>query len=194
MAMPEADWAACTESELADLEEVWEALDIPGHRIELIDGQLVVSPSASVSYSIAIDKLIDALIDVKRDRGWLIHTNLTMHVAATRERLIPDLMIAPQDAPGFGENELLAGGVLLVAEVVSPSSRRQDRVAKPRAYAHGQVPLYLLVDQLASPAAVTLFSDPADDGYRRHELARAGQSLRLPEPFGITLDVGKVIG
>jgi hypothetical protein len=50
---------------------------------------------------------------------------------------------------------------------VSPSSRRRDQVAKPRAYAQGGVPLYLLIDQLADPATVTLFSDPAETSYRR---------------------------
>jgi Uma2 family endonuclease len=193
MSKPETGWAASAASELADLEEIWETLDIPGHRVELIDGQLIVSPSASLSHSSAIDKLIDTLIDTKREHGWRFHTNLTVHITPTRERLIPDLMIAPKDAPGFGDNELLASGVLLVVEVVSPSSRRQDRVAKPRAYAQGRIPLYLLIDQIAEPAVALLFSDPADDGYRSCERASSGQPLYLPEPFAIRIDASDVL-
>jgi Uma2 family endonuclease len=109
-----------------------------------------------------------------------IHTNLTVHIAPTRERLIPDLMIAAEEAPGFGENELLANGVLLVAEVVSPSSQRQDRVAKARAYGQGGVPLYLVIDQIANPASVIVFSCPAGSGYLSCEQASAGQRIRLP--------------
>jgi Uma2 family endonuclease len=194
MAMPRADWSASAEAELADLEQVWQQLDIPGHRIELIDGEIVVSPSASLRHSGAVDELIDALIDVKRKHGWRIHTNVTVHIAATRERLIPDLMIAPKDAPRFDDNELLAPGVLLVAEVVSPSSQRRDRVAKPRAYAQGGVPLYLLIDQLADPAAVTLFSDPHETSYRSCDRATGGRPVRLPEPFGIALDTARLLG
>lgn len=194
MAMPSADWAARVEAtELADLERIWQTLDIPGHRVELIDGQIVVSPSANRWHSRAIDRLIDSLIDIKRRNDWEFHTDLTVHVAATKERLIPDLMIATQDAPGFGDGELLGHGVLLVAEVVSPSSRRRDRVAKPRAYAQGRVPLYLLIDQLAEPATVTLFSDPAETSYRSCDRATAGQVLRLPEPFGIALDTHRLL-
>jgi hypothetical protein len=193
MAMPRADWAASAEAELADLEQIWETLDIPGHRVELIDGQIVVSPSASRRHSGAVDELIDALIDVKRARGYQFHTNLTVHIAATRERLIPDLMVAPRDAPGFGDNELLAHGALLVAEVVSPHSHNRDRVVKPRAYARGRVPLYLLVDQLAEPATVTVFSDPGDGSYRCSSAAAAGQPLWLPEPFAIALDTRKLL-
>jgi Uma2 family endonuclease len=192
--MPRAGWAASAEAELADLERVWQDMDIPGHRIELIDGEIVVSPSASLWHSSAIDELIDALIDVKRKHGWRFHTNVTVHIAATRERLIPDLMIAPKDAPRFGDNELLAHGVLLVAEVVSPSSQRRDRVAKPRAYAQGGVPLYLLIDQITEPATVTLFSDPAQTSYRTSDRAEIGRALRLPEPFGIALDTRRLLG
>lgn len=188
VAVPRADWAATARDELADLESLWQDLDIPGHRIELIDGQLVVSPSASRWHSGAVYKLIDALIDLTRHQGWVIHTNLTVHIPATRERLIPDLMIAPPDAPGFGDDKLLAPGILLAAEVVSPSSQRQDRAAKPRAYAQGQVPLFLLIDPVADPAAVTLFSRPDEGRYRRRQACGSDGSLRVPEPFGITID------
>ena len=188
VAVPRADWAATAREELADLERLWQDLEIPGHRVELIDGQLVVSPSASRWHSTAIDRLIDALIDVKRERGWVIHTNLTVHIPATRERLIPDLMIAPPDAPGFGDDELLAPGILLAAEVVSPSSQRQDRAAKPRAYAQGEVPLFLLIDAVADPSAVTLFSRPDGGRYRRRQACGSDGSLRVPEPFDITID------
>jgi Uma2 family endonuclease len=194
MAVPRAGWAASAEAELADLEQIWETLDIPGHRVELIDGQIVVSPSASRRHSSAVDELIDALTDVKRARGWRFHTNLTVHIEASRERLIPDLMVAAKDAPGFGDNELLGHGVLLVAEVVSPHSQTRDRVAKPRAYAQGRVPLCLLVDQLADPATVTVFSDPVETSYRSCSAAAAGQPLRLPEPFGISLDTRRLLG
>jgi Uma2 family endonuclease len=193
MAMPRADWAASAEAEFKDLERTWEALDIPGHRVELIDGEIVVSPSASRRHSSAVDELIDMLIDIKRARGWRFHTNLTVHIAATRERLIPDLMVAPRDAPGFGDNELLAYGVLLVAEVVSPHSQSRDRIAKPRAYAQSRVPLYLLIDQLDEPASVTVFSDPGESSYRSHCAAAGGQPLRLPEPFGIALDTRRLL-
>jgi Uma2 family endonuclease len=193
--MPATDWAARAEkAEFADLERLWETLDIPDRRVEFLDGQIVVSPTASLWHSNAIDELIDALIDVKRAHGWRIHTYATVHIPATRERLIPDLMIAPRDAPTFDKNELLGHGVLLVAEVVSPHSQRRDRVAKLRAYAQGRVPLYLLIDQLADPAVVTAFSDPAEMSYRTCTPATAGQPLRLPEPFGIALDTRRLLG
>jgi Putative restriction endonuclease len=132
MAVP--DLATVAEAELADLERLWQSLDLPGHRVELVDGQIVVSPSPSRRHAHAVTELIDQLIEAKR-RGWQRDTNLTVHMSGTRERLIPDLIVAPADAPGFGDDEVLSTGVLLVAEVVSPSSRRHDRETKNRAYA-----------------------------------------------------------
>jgi Uma2 family endonuclease len=184
---------ADAEAELADLERLWQTLDLPGHRIELIDGQIVVSPTASRGHSNIVTELIDQLAAVSQ-RRWERHTNLTVHIAPTRERLVPDLAIVPADVPGFDENELLASGVLLVAEVVSPHGRREDRDVKPRAYAEGGVPLYLLIDRFATPPTLTLLSKPGQDGYGHLLSATGGQPLRLPEPFGIALDTARLLG
>jgi Uma2 family endonuclease len=180
---------------LGELERIWQELEPPpGARAELIDGEIIVSPSGSVRHSSAISALIFQLVDLARTNDWIIHTNLTTHIRATRERLIPDLMVAPKGMPQFGDNELLAPGVLLTAEVVSPWSKRRDREVKPRAYAQGGVPLYLLIDHFAAPPAVTLHSQPGSDGYASRQKAAAGQPLHLPEPFGIDLDTSRLLG
>ncbi len=106
---------------------------------------------------------------------------------------MPDLMVAPPDAPGFGNDELQPNGVLLVAEVVSPSSQRQDRVAKLRAYAQGRVPLYLLIDPVADPATVTLFSEPGSGGHGSRASARADGTLQLPPPFPVKLEAKRLL-
>ncbi len=192
MAMPRADLAIAAEAELADLERLWQTMDVPGHRVELIDGQIVVSPSPSRRHSRVVTELMDQLVTVRR-RGWQRDTNLTVHVPVTRERLVPDFIVAPADAPGFGDDEVLAPGVLLVVEVVSPSSRRQDHEVKLRAYAQGGIPLYLLVDAFADPPTVTLYSHPGDDGYYHQQTASGGQPLRLPDPFAIKLDAARLL-
>jgi Uma2 family endonuclease len=195
MAIPAAETSAAAASEFAELERLWYELEPPeGVRVELIDGELVVSPTGSVSHSGAVSALIFQLVDLAREQDWVMHTFLTAHIPSTKERLIPDLMIAPKGSPPFSECELLAPGVLLAAEVVSPSSRRRDREVKPRAYAQGGVALYLLVDRFAKPPAVTLFSQPGADGYGRRRTAGAGEPLRLPKPFGIALDTARLLG
>jgi Uma2 family endonuclease len=180
---------AIVEPELADLERVYASLDLPGHRIELLDGQVTVSPTASRPHSRIVQKLQAALWARIQERGWEVHTNLTLHVAATRERLVPDLWICPPDAPQFDENEVYGQGALLVAEVISPASRHRDLVEKARAYSQAGVPLYLVVDPCTAPVALTLYSDPQGDAYRSRAQADAGKALALPDPFAIELDV-----
>jgi Uma2 family endonuclease len=184
---------AIVEPELADLERVYANLDIPGHRIELLDGQVTVSPTASRPHSRIVQRLNEALWACIQEHGWEVHANLTLHVAATRERLIPDLWICPPEAPQFDENEVYGHGALLVAEVVSPASRHRDLVEKVRAYAQAGVPLYLVIDPCAPPAALTLHSNLLGDAYRSRTHAEAGKTLALPDPFGIDLSVEKLL-
>jgi Uma2 family endonuclease len=180
---------AIVEPELADLEHVYASLDVPGHRVELLDGQVTVSPTASRLHSRIVQRLQEALWGRIQEHGWELHTNLTLHVAVTRERLVPDLWICRPDAPAFDENEVYGQGALLVAEVVSSSSRHRDLVEKARAYAQAGVPLYLVIDPYVKPAALVLHSNRRDNAYRSLTQAQAGKALTLPDPFGVELDV-----
>jgi Uma2 family endonuclease len=117
-----------------------------------------------------------------------ILTPAAVYIEATRDRPEPDLVIAPPDSPDCNDHEMFSYGAVLVAEVVSPSSKHDDREHKPRYYALGEVPLYLLVDVEADPRCVTLFSDPAGGAYRSRTEVPLGGRLSLPEPFGMTLD------
>jgi Putative restriction endonuclease len=103
-------------------------------------------------------------------------------------------MVAAGGASAFGECGLLASGVLLVAEMVSPRSRRRDREVKPRTYAQGSILLYLLIDRFVDPPTITPFSEPGEDGYGKRRTATAGRPLRLPKPFGIALDTARLPG
>jgi hypothetical protein len=96
MVMAETNEAAAA-SEFAELERLWQGFgERTDARIELIDGEIVVSPTPSVRHSAVVYELTDALFDLTRRNGWIIHTWLTAHIQPTRERLIPDLMVAPQ--------------------------------------------------------------------------------------------------
>jgi hypothetical protein len=62
-------------------------------------------------------------------------------------------------------------------------------VDKASAYVQAGVPLYLVIDPCATPAALALHCDPHGDAYRSRAQADAGKALVLPDPFGIELDV-----
>lgn len=78
--------------------------------------------------------------------------------------------------------------MLLAAEVISASSIRRDREVKPGACALTGIPLYLLVDRFTKPVTIALHSEPGEDGYAKVATVTAGEKLRLPAPFDLTLD------
>ncbi|MCO5974434.1 Uma2 family endonuclease [Actinoallomurus soli] len=189
MAMPQP----VEEEEPPTIEEIWEHTpSYPGFQVEIIDGCLVVSPRGNVRHARINYYLHDLFVEIARENGWCLCHELTVRLENNRDRIEPDLVIMPPDAPTFGDREVFGRGVLLVAEVTSRGNAVRDRFTKPRNCALSGMPLYLLVDPVDEPTAVTLFSDPSDDGYRTIERVIAGEKLRLPAPFDFTLDTASL--
>ncbi|MFG1683364.1 Uma2 family endonuclease [Nonomuraea sp. NPDC049269] len=82
----------------------------------------------------------------------------------------------------------MSSGLIMVAEVVSAGSTLRDRVEKPPLYAAGGVPIYLLMDTVAEPPSVTVYSDIRDGAYRTTSTVEVGTPLRLPAPIDFELD------
>jgi Uma2 family endonuclease len=83
----------------------------------------------------------------------------------------------------------------MALEVVSASSIEDDYRLKPGEYAKARVPLYLIIDPMQAPCRVALLADPTlvdpEAGlydYQEEFQVKAGEPLKLPEPFGIALD------
>lgn len=177
------------------IDEIWEQTpSYPGFQVEVIDRSLVVSPQGTFRHALIQSRLHRAFHDITLEKGWAPCHDLTVHLESNRDRVVPDLVIVPPDAPLFGDSEVFARGVLLVAEVTSPGNAARDRFAKPRSCALSGVPLYLLVDPVEEPMSVTVFSDPGDDGYRTLDRVTAGEKLWLPKPFAMALDTGALRG
>jgi hypothetical protein len=111
------------------IEGLYESLDLPGHRVELLEGRIVVSPAPIKLRSRIVTWLSDSLREVCAERGWDRLTG-TVDLPATSERIQPDLFVCPADESTDGEWLVPAKNVLLAAEVVSPSSRRDDYEVK----------------------------------------------------------------
>ncbi|WP_433430933.1 Uma2 family endonuclease [Nonomuraea sp. CA-141351] len=170
--------------------ELFDALPpLPGFRVEVIEGKLLVSPMGSPEHTWMAVDLDHALFPAYRERGWRgAPGGLNICIEGPRDSLVPDFVLAPPDCPRWGAGELLSSGVLMVAEVVSPASVDIDRKEKLRLYALGKVPIYLLIDPLADDPSVTVFSDIEDDAYRVAVTAHVGKTITLPAPVDFELD------
>lgn len=165
---------------------------MPHLKVEIINGRVIVSPRSNPEQAWCVTLLIEALLSVARRNGWRVWPELDTCIAGTREPLAPDLAMGPKDAPRWGEREILSDGLILVAEVVSPASRREDHEDKPLIYARGGVRLMLVVDP--EDATITLHSRPSPDGYRTTTTVKMGDDLHIPDPVGIVLDTSVFLG
>jgi Uma2 family endonuclease len=175
---------------LVELRHLHETLEIPGHKVEILEGRLVVSPTPIKRHGRIVTWLSDALVAACAQHGWDRLTDGTVDLSATGDWVEPDFWVCPRNESTDEEWLIPAADVLLAVEVVSPSSRRADHQVKPERCALSGIPLYLVID--AQESMLTMFAGPSERGYLRRVTIEAGDKLELPEPFGITLDTATI--
>jgi Uma2 family endonuclease len=185
--------AAANDDAVVELEELFWKLDFgPRHRVELLEGRIVVSPTPVVWHDWTALWLYEQFRDACRENHWQQALASTVILPPTRHIIVPDhLIVKDPDAFPNAESLVPLEHVLLVSEVVSPSSIRADREVKPVCCAKAGIPLYLLVDRFTKPITVTLMSEPGDGGYGKKQSVPAGPGggiLPVPKPFAITID------
>jgi Uma2 family endonuclease len=181
------------EDDLRALEELFWTLDLgPRHRVELLDGRIEVSPKPAHWHERAVMWLIRGFDTVCHKTGWDPTPGADLPLPPDGDIIEPDYIIARDpDAIPDERSVVPHDQTLLVAEICSPSSIRQDREVKPLKCARAGIPLYLLVDRFTQPMTITLMSEPGEQGYRRIETVHAGPdggTLVVPAPFDITID------
>jgi len=115
---------------------------------ELVDGRLVSLEVPGKAHEVAVAALGALLWSWARahDAGRVLGSGYKLRVSETRG-VMPDLQLLSGDTFAAADDAGLASGrPELVVEVVSPSSRRYDRVVKLRWYAQLGVPEYWIVD------------------------------------------------
>jgi Uma2 family endonuclease len=176
-----------------DLLDLREQIDTGHCRAEIIEGQLVVSPTPVFWHEKVCQWLVLSFLEACTANDWFSDTAGEIELPPTGDLIEPDLMIL-RDASTIPdlESRRPLDRVLLAAEVISASSVRADREVKPRACALAGIPLYLLVDRFTKPVTVWLCSEPGVNGYARVQTVTAGEKLRVPAPVDLTLDTSSL--
>ena len=121
--------------------------DPPGVRLELVDGEVAVSPSPRPRHSYPVLKLA-VLLDnhvTEHDLGLLIQDTDTVFGEYDVRR--PDILFFTKARQHLvREDEAIEGAPDLCVEVVSPSSGTIDRKDKFEQYAAGEVQHYWILD------------------------------------------------
>jgi Uma2 family endonuclease len=181
-------------SAVAQLQHVWtfddlQRLpdDVDSRGYEIVDGALVVSPSADTLHEIVSDELRAILRAAGRPA---FRTFGPIAVDLDPSYLIPDLVVVPEPDAHTRMNPVLAALVRAVIEVVSPGSRTKDRVMKPALYAAAGIAVYLRVE---TEPVVSLTGYTLTDGASVYtELGSWGPNevahLDVPFPVDIPID------
>jgi Uma2 family endonuclease len=131
-------------------EEFYAARDAapPGERWELVDGEVLVTPSPNWVHQRIIARLF-RLVDDYIHAHELGETFLSPLDVKLEPGLVlqPDLLVVPNGE--LRRRADIIRHLLLAIEIVSPSSARHDRVRKRPAYQRNRVPEYWVVDDMS---------------------------------------------
>lgn len=149
-----------------------------GEPVELIRGELVMSPAPKSSHQIIVVLLTELFSGISRKSGGFALCAPSDVVLSDDTILQPDVFyIAKERRSIIGDR--INGAPDLVIEVLSTGAERRDRVAKLDAYARHGVPEFWIVDQRARVIDFLILHNgryvmmkSADNRY---------QSSRLPE-------------
>ncbi len=173
-------WGApLTEDDLASMPD-------DGHRYELLDGVLLVTPAPSVLHQACVTAIV-ALLHAARTSEHRVFV-APLDVRLSRFTVLePDVLVA-------GKSDVtearLEGPPLLAVEVLSPSTRRIDLGTKRLAYEAAGVPAYWLVD----PDGPTLTVLHLEDGrYVEHANVKGDETYDADFPFPVTVVPARLI-
>jgi Uma2 family endonuclease len=150
---------------------------------ELLDGRLVVPPAPLPIHQTISLRIISALSANSPDDVVITFDQSVLVDNHSEPR--PDVVVTRIE--GANRTPVFAADVLLVAEVVSRSSKSIDRDEKLRLYARGRIPSYWIIDPLGAKVLLTQFVLGAEGTYR--QLAETNELITLDLPWRVTLDV-----
>lgn len=169
---------------IADLEQARERDD--GLRWELLDGELVMTPSPrpvhqdiAFRLGVIIDRVLPAgahlflaPLDVRLDE---------------RNVLQPDLMLVAEDIIG---DEFVSGPPILAIEILSPSTRRRDLITKLDILERAGCAHYWVIDPADASVRIWVL---VRGGYRLAAHATGDEPVTVSQPIGLTFTVNELI-
>lgn len=147
--------------------------------IQLIEGELVVSPGPAVVHQVVSGELV-AVLRAACPAGFRVLAAPLDLRAGERSMIQPDLMVIPREIREGGQVEIPP---VLAVEILSPSSRRTDLVAKPDVLARFGCPHYWVVDPEGPGIRVYRL---VGDAYESGEVVQGDVEFTASEPFEVS--------
>jgi Uma2 family endonuclease len=163
-----------------------EAMPDDGHRFELVDGVLLMSPSPRPLHQRAVARLLAALTPGCPRELEVLPAPVDV-VLAEDTVLIPDVVVGLRSE--FTEHGLMGPPVLAV-EVLSPSTRLIDIELKRARLQEARCPHYWIVDP-GVPALRCLTLTP--DGYVETHSVHGAEFVELDQPYPVRISPASLV-
>lgn len=160
---------------------------LPGHRVEILQGRLTVTPPPDGSHALArtgLGRVLD------RAGAWEAGLRFVQGIGLWLPTLpedyaIPDFSLVDEDfRDAHVRKNCYAPNVFRMVAEVTSSNWADDLGPKTECYAEAGVPVYLIADR--KHGEVLLHEDPTDGKYQSLRRYRPGDVVTVPSAVGIT--------
>ncbi|THF72869.1 Uma2 family endonuclease [Cohnella fermenti] len=128
--------------------EMYAEMPDDGQRYEVIDGVLeMMPPGVTTTHQVIARELLMLLAGSCRSDYIVLFAPLDVILTRTNV-LQPDVLMVHRSRSAIVTNRGIEGVPDLVVEILSPSTRKRDKVVKSKVYAKHGVPEYWMIDPL----------------------------------------------
>jgi Uma2 family endonuclease len=153
-----------------------------GHRYEIVDGSLHVTPPLPGPHESVVRALVTTLRGAAPP-GWWVCARLGIEMGASK--LIPDLTVLRPHSSGAVWSD--PSDVALVVEVETAASSRYDRLLKPTLYADAGIPRYWRVEPGADAPVLHVYGLDPDGSYVRQRTIQGPELVALDAPYPVRI-------
>jgi Uma2 family endonuclease len=158
-----------------------------GHRYELLDGTLIVSPAPGPPHQ-RVAAVLVVLLELACPEDLVVFPSVGVRIGP-RSALEPDVVVArPADISGAR----LARAPLLVAEILSPDSALRDLNLKKAAYERFGIPSYWVIDPDLEQPSLREF-ELANGEYREVSQAVGDTPFCAGRPFPVEIVPSRLV-
>ncbi|MFJ1557148.1 Uma2 family endonuclease [Streptomyces mirabilis] len=163
---------------------------LPGHRVEILQGRLIVTPPPDGSHALSLSWLVEAFGGAgARKAGLRYVQGIGLWLPALPDDYaIPDFSVVDEDfRDALVQKNCYAPNVFRLVMEVTSSNWSDDLGPKVESYAEAGIPVYIVVDRKHDE--VLLYQDPVDGKYDAPQRFKRGQSVPVPDSVGVSLDL-----
>ncbi|WSW77184.1 Uma2 family endonuclease [Streptomyces sp. NBC_00996] len=163
---------------------------LPGRRVEILQGRLIVTPPPDGSHALSLTWLVEVIGGAgARKAGLRYVQGIGLWLPTLPDDFaVPDFSVVDEDfRDALVKKNCYAPNVFRLIVEVTSSNWSDDLHVKVECYAQAGIPAYLIADRKHDE--VLLCTDPVDGKYPDPRRFKRGQTVPVPESVGVTLEL-----